>query len=699
MKAFIFVFCIVLLGSAVAQQKQPWLNDTDEEDNPCLEQLRTILSPEGAGDLLSMALNTGKGINQLGDFEACHSEGLDYILFSVIMEDTNFSIAKLGICSPRECNSAEKYGDISNLILEKARSIMPPDTKLKTSVEVSREILAEPMSSGAIVVIALICSIMLLWILGMIVTYTNFGNKSNPISQRIEDRKQKWALALHSFNPYENVSKLFTVKEGGDRTLQVLNGVRVLSICWVILGHSFSFIFFYPVVNSMTAGEMFNNELFSIIAAGVFAVDTFFFLSCFLTFALLLANLYPKRGRVGIGNYCLIYFHRYYILIFPLVFVQLFTMFLARYIGSGPYYRQTWDKLNVACFKNPWQNFLFIANFYPWQLIDTCIIWVWFLMNDMQFFILSPPIIFLYCMNKKIGKLIPLVLVIISMIVNGVFTAIWDVSIFWVSEDGPDMQSLMYNKPWSRMGAYFVGALFGISYFEAFNAQKYSELSHTVFSRIYTFLRNSRKASLVSFVIGLALTAIFVFPQASYFRSCGIGGLYGNLNCWPLLPSVLFNVFSRPLFVTGVGLILVPTFVGRLRVIKGFLSADIFQVLARLNYVVYLIHCVFLFHFFNDMRSGMYITILTQFFTGIGATAFSFLFAIPVTMLCEVPFMNLEKYILFPKKNGSTKPEELEGDKPERLEKFYKLSDPEEAEEKAKSMLFDNTANSSTQIN
>jgi len=84
----------------------------------------------------------------------------------------------------------------------------------------------------------------------------------------------------------------------------------------------------------------------------------------------------------------------------------------------------------------------------------------------MQFFIMSPPLIILYCKNRRIGKLLVVSLITISMLINGILTLVWDLSMDWKSSKKTNVGDLMYNKPWSRMGAYFVGAMFGISYFE-----------------------------------------------------------------------------------------------------------------------------------------------------------------------------------------------------------------------------------------
>ena len=51
-----------------------------------------------------------------------------------------------------------------------------------------------------------------------------------------------------------------------------------------------------------------------------------------------------------------------------------------------------------------------------------------------------------------------------------------------------------------------------------------------------------------------------------------------------------------------------------------------------------------------DARQGTYASLLNQWFFGIGCTVITFLVSVPISMMSEVPFMNIEKYILFPEK-------------------------------------------------
>lgn len=59
-----------------------------------------------------------------------------------------------------------------------------------------------------------------------------------------------------------------------------------------------------------------------------------------------------------------------------------------------------------------------------------------------------------------------------------------------------------------------------------------------------------------------------------------------------------------------------------------------------------------------DQRQGNYVNFVNQWYYSIGLMVFTFLFAIPTTLAFEVPFMNIEKSILFPTKNVKAKAEQ-----------------------------------------
>jgi hypothetical protein len=343
MKLYAIVLVAVMLSAVLCTQNivganteniQYLLEQSEESDNICLQKMREITSPAYLGELWNMVSMSGKGINDLGNPDQCDTAELEYVLLTVYISGLGI---KLGLCSPRECNTDYYYTNIIETIEANLAGS-------SVSIQVPSEVESGGLSTGASLVIALLVLIVMLWIAGIIVQYTKIGNKptvqnGNNENLKIEEKKNRCAMFFISWSPIINLQKLFTVKEGGDQSLAVLNGVRVLSICWVVVGHGFSFTTGGAVKNVTTATLLMNNKLFSIIPGGFYAVDSFFFLSGMLTFLLLTESLYPKRGWGGPYKTFLIYFHRYYRLIFPIIFVTLITMYLMKYLGSGPNYR------------------------------------------------------------------------------------------------------------------------------------------------------------------------------------------------------------------------------------------------------------------------------------------------------------------------------------------------------------------------
>ena len=399
------------------------------------------------------------------------------------------------------------------------------DQDLKGVVEIVSTIEAESLSTGAIISLIGIGFIIFLMIIGFIIQMTNIGNKpgvENP-SEKPEEIKQKWALFFCAFNPIMNLQKLFHVKEGGDQTLAAFHGVRVLSIGWVVLGHAYGLPFVGPITNVATALNMSKTPIFSLVPGGYFAVDTFFYLSGFLTFGIMTQKLYSKGGWVGPKNTLLIYFHRYYRLIFPIIFVTIIALFLLRYMGSGPIFKQSMVFLEEPCRRNWWPNLLFINNFYPVSMGDQCIPWVWYLPNDFQFFLISPFIILAYCKKRIVGYILIISLILISAITSAIMSYTYDIGVNMDSTK-IDGMSWLYQKPWSRLSPYFIGAFFGLTYFEFSCQNKYPELKNSIVTRTYENFRKSRLLSVFTAAIGIGLTALYVFPTYDYYSNCPLNG-------------------------------------------------------------------------------------------------------------------------------------------------------------------------------
>ena len=83
-------------------------------------------------------------------------------------------------------------------------------------------------------------------------------------------------------------------------------------------------------------------------------------------------------------------------------FLIFFLTTVWRHCGSGPNHRFVSEAED--CARNPWVNLLYINNFDG--IVENqgnCLGVTWYLANDMQFFLVAPPIIYVTWHWKKIG--------------------------------------------------------------------------------------------------------------------------------------------------------------------------------------------------------------------------------------------------------------------------------------------------------
>jgi peptidoglycan/LPS O-acetylase OafA/YrhL len=91
--------------------------------------------------------------------------------------------------------------------------------------------------------------------------------------------------------------------------------------------------------------------------------------------------------------------------------------------GNGPIFFQYYRTQSSYCEKYWWSHLLFINNIYPWTGEEDCMGWTWYLPNDMQFFFISPPIIYLFYHRRRLALFIVGFIQLACYTINIVITA------------------------------------------------------------------------------------------------------------------------------------------------------------------------------------------------------------------------------------------------------------------------------------
>lgn len=203
-------------------------------------------------------------------------------------------------------------------------------------------------------------------------------------------------------------------KSSQQSIISCLNGIRVISLCWVIVANSYITLDPRATKRLTKTREAPRDFLFQMIAQASLAIETFFFLS-----GILMSVSFSRRLRPYLVESCDIsmrfsssfghvlrwlrfYLHRYIRLTPATMLVIAFTMFSFRF-GDGPLWMEVTQKAHMSCRQNWWRHLLHVANF-----IDTrqmCFIHYWYIAADMQLFLFAPILMLLVYRNRLYGYL------------------------------------------------------------------------------------------------------------------------------------------------------------------------------------------------------------------------------------------------------------------------------------------------------
>ncbi|XP_053380676.1 nose resistant to fluoxetine protein 6-like [Mercenaria mercenaria] len=449
---------------------------------------------------------------------------------------------------------------------------------------------------------------------------------------RCNNFKQKLLNICRVFSVTSNGKKLFgTTTAVGP--LACLNGLRVMSMWWVILGHTYVFIFAI-VDNLAEAGQLVQRFTFQPIMNGTYSVDSFFFLSGLLVAYLALKEI-KEKGKLSWPYYFL---HRYWRLTPLYAFVILYYTYLMIpsvsgplrfFIALGPYK----GRVDI-CKSKWWTNLLYINNMYPnyGNLDTTCMGWSWYLANDMQFYIVLGPIVIVTLALKGrlryVGVSITLFLILAGVLIRGVL--IWYYGIYGNSSDASPTKHVddlwgkngaLYVRPYARFSVYLVGMLTG--YVLASNNNR---------------IRIPRVLAVVGWCVAIA-TALAVIYGMYYYN-------HHTDTHMTLVQSAFYNSLGRTAWGMCLSWVVIACISGNGGPVKDILSWKIWAPLGRLTYAAYLVHPIIICTYYFSMFQPLHFSDLTMVYLFIANLVVSYLVAFIVSMLVEAPMIRLEKLLL-----------------------------------------------------
>ena len=431
-----------------------------------------------------------------------------------------------------------------------------------------------------------------------------------------------------AFSLYKVLSQILSTKQPPS-AITSINGLRVMSMFWVILCHTHFWVLITGIQNTFHVKDVLLRFSFQAIGNAFFSVDSFFFLSGLLVAYLTFREMKRRKGRFPFLTY---YLHRYLRLTPTYAFVLFFVWLLMMHLGEGPNWPLfAWEESHSykICSKYWWTNLFYINNLYPWRMEENCIGWTWYLANDMQFYIFSPLILIPLYFLFPLGVVISGAVLFVSFVTTGALTGVYDLQAnefavfaygYVTNNTSPDtsFQNLLYVKPWHRVTPYIIGLLLGYV--------------------LYRFRLPSRRY--VNYI---------VFPILWIVSGiCLATTLYGLYPTWhghvpTLAENIIYNMFSRTVWSIGLALLVFVCHYGYGGIVNKFLSMKFWIPLSRISYNAYLIHPLVLSVIFGSMRKPVYYEDYSLTMYACGIVVLSYGAAAVVSVFVEFPIGNLEQ--------------------------------------------------------
>ena len=551
---------------------------------------------------------------------------------------------KLGMCLPQECSKKdiEILINDTNVVLYRFLSDRQFFFYMNMSLTYCQAERKPPLNAGAIVMIVVSLLFALMVALGTFtdwlvkVTATGSQNAAVQVSEKTlllggtvkKEEKRFESIVIDlitAFSLFKTVPTILATKQPPS-AITSINGMRVLSMFWVILCHTHLWIFLVGVRNSTIMVGVVQRWTFQAIINGFFSVDSFFFLSGLLVAFLTLRDMSRRSGRFPALMY---YIHRYLRITPTYAFLLFFQWFLTVHLADGPLYPSQYGPGSPpyeACSQYWWTNFLYINNFHPWKLNEECMGWSWYLANDMQFYIVAPLMVVMLYYSLPLGLVNVGVFLFGSFIATGTIAGYYkfDANTFYPLFGTSHASTVttssdeLYIKPYARISPYLVGIVLGYL--------------------LYRKVRIPFKRS-ISWIFYLGLWIL-----AAFFCLSTLYGFYGTWHGHPFSPAenVVYFMFSRFTWALGLALLVFICHNGYGWVVNSFLSMGFWVPLSRLTFNAYLVHPIVLTVMFISGHESMQYTDVTLVVYATAAVVLSYGFAAVVAAFVEFPLSNVE---------------------------------------------------------
>uniref|UniRef100_A0A8C4Y5X1 Nose resistant-to-fluoxetine protein N-terminal domain-containing protein n=1 Tax=Gopherus evgoodei TaxID=1825980 RepID=A0A8C4Y5X1_9SAUR len=404
---------------------------------------------------------------------------------------------------------------------------------------------------------------------------------------------------LKCFYLQKNLPTIWTVKSSKG-VCSALNGIRVLSLVWIISGHTSQMAAWQNLDNVLEwKARVLKNPIYVYSWSGPFylGVDTFFLISGWLSSRSLL-NMVHHSEKGIILEVTMKYLCYRLARLQPL---HMYSICLLVGLYSVISWGSVWEisKFHLDNCRRVWWSNLFLLNNFI-SVTESCNGWTWYLANDFQFYLTTPLVIFLYLRSKCGLIILGTTLFLASFTVTALLSSFFRLPVASPS-DMRETSTVMY--------------------FTEYYTKPYSQI-----------LRNKVQASLGWLCAILAMLAVVFLAYT----------IEDSVNSYSPA-AVIYQALHRTLWAAAIGWIIFACQEGCGGLANWVLSWDIWTLLAKISYACYLVHPMLIILYNGLQETLMQYSDINMLYLCFGHCLMTFIIGLALTVLVEKPFEGLKQ--------------------------------------------------------
>ncbi|CAG9786468.1 unnamed protein product [Diatraea saccharalis] len=420
-----------------------------------------------------------------------------------------------------------------------------------------------------------------------------------------------------SFSVFTNTKRFLTFNSSPG-ALECVDGIRAISMMWVVVGHTYSMTLLGFVHNIQEVLGWMRLFTSTWVNSAPLTVDTFFLLSGILA-------VYSTIGKIGKRRFVrtvhLFYINRL-LRMFPLLaIVILLQASVFNYVSDGPFW-QNMAHATENCRRYWWSALLYVQNYV--NPLETCLAHTWYLSVDTQLYIFSPLILFWLFGSRKFAWAALCCILLLSLVSSSAYSFIHDFSAALVQPNRiaefADYMQTYYINTLARAPPFFVGMIYGYI-LHLYRGKK---------------VKISRGVVTALFCMAFALMSFCVF---SIYPVMQLDWTYQTFDNF-------LNAYMRSLWSLSLGWIIFACVHGYGGPVNWFLSLSMWKLPARLSYAMYLIHLPIIMIANSSWTQTYFFRNGHVLYRFVSDLTLTFIAAFILCILIDAPFSTLQKLLM-----------------------------------------------------